>query len=312
MGAYDTTETCFICSLGRQVFDRAANSPDGFKNHIRDDHHMWNYLYFIFFLWEQDKDDDDGLEYYVRHKIIQNEITWFPMDNAMCLDLGETDHEVMRGKLLTEITSKEKDIIDRLGDLEGAVNVVLEKISSAIGQDYSAAPSIKEGIADFIMAVQSGEAFEDPVVTKKYFEEDESGNAKGSSDIMVLIIKSLNLPGVEDVNLLDKTMVKISCPLFVGEDTVVVTAFDVHKDPKIVRFDDSGAHATFDVSVNSARNANEDVIFSVVCEDMVVADFKVPVADMASFIEEKEWEYKFSVGGHECFVTLVSSSMPVD
>jgi inositol 1,4,5-triphosphate receptor type 3 len=68
--AFKTTETCFVCSLGRQVFDRAANSPEGFKRHIREDHNMWNYLYFIFFLWEQDKDDDDGLEYVFCYTIV--------------------------------------------------------------------------------------------------------------------------------------------------------------------------------------------------------------------------------------------------
>ena len=59
----NTINTCFICSIGRQTFDRADDQPDGYKRHIRNDHNMWAYLSFIFFLWEQDKDDDDGLEY---------------------------------------------------------------------------------------------------------------------------------------------------------------------------------------------------------------------------------------------------------
>lgn len=41
----NTTGTCFICGIERTVFDRAANSGDGFKEHITEDHHMWNYLY---------------------------------------------------------------------------------------------------------------------------------------------------------------------------------------------------------------------------------------------------------------------------
>jgi inositol 1,4,5-triphosphate receptor type 3 len=65
----DTLEVCFICGINKQVFDRASDEPEGFKTHIKVDHNMWNYLYFIFMLWEQDKDDDDGLEQYVRRAI---------------------------------------------------------------------------------------------------------------------------------------------------------------------------------------------------------------------------------------------------
>ncbi|KAJ1428063.1 hypothetical protein B484DRAFT_450044, partial [Ochromonadaceae sp. CCMP2298] len=64
--AQDTRGVCFICGISKQVFDRASDEPDGFKTHVKLDHNMWNYLYFIFMLWEQDKDDDDGLEQYVR------------------------------------------------------------------------------------------------------------------------------------------------------------------------------------------------------------------------------------------------------
>ena len=62
----NTEGVCFICGIEKHIFDRAANDPDGFKEHIIEDHNMWNYLYFIYFVWEQDKDDDDGLEYFVR------------------------------------------------------------------------------------------------------------------------------------------------------------------------------------------------------------------------------------------------------
>ncbi len=312
--AFKTTETCFVCSLGRQVFDRAANSPDGFKRHIREDHHMWNYLYFIFFLWEQDKDDDDGLEYYVRHKIMDNEITWFPMDTAMCLDLGETDHEVMRGKLMTEIASKEKDIIDRLGDLEVTVNVVLERISAAIGRDYSAASSIKEGIADYIKAVENGEVLDEPVVSVKKTagdQEEEYEPVKTADNLMILMIRSVNLPSVGDADKLDTAVIRISCPLLIGRDTMMVKAFDVHKDRKIVLFDDSGSHATFDMSVENAKGIDQEVVFTVICEELVIATFNVPISDIAKFSVDKEWEFKFSIGDHECFVTLTSSSMPV-
>ena len=54
----------FVPSLGnaplliRPLFCCGA----GFRRHIREDHHMWDYLRFIIYVWEQDQDDDDGLE----------------------------------------------------------------------------------------------------------------------------------------------------------------------------------------------------------------------------------------------------------
>jgi hypothetical protein len=80
----DTLETCFICGLHKQVFDRDRRSH-GFVHHIRHEHNMWNYLYFIIYLWEQDKDDDDGLEQYVRRSIEKGDINWIPTNKAMGL-----------------------------------------------------------------------------------------------------------------------------------------------------------------------------------------------------------------------------------
>ena len=61
---------------------------------------------------------------------------------------------------------------------------------------------------------------------------------------MILVIRSMNLPGIEDSDQLDKTLVRIASPMMIGRDNVIVKAFDVHKDPKIVRFDDSGSQLT--------------------------------------------------------------------
>ena len=46
---------------------------------------MWNYAYFVINLEEQDKDDDDGIELYVRHCISREDVEWFPKNKAMCL-----------------------------------------------------------------------------------------------------------------------------------------------------------------------------------------------------------------------------------
>lgn len=87
----DTTEVCLICSIDKQTFDRADDSSVGFRNHVKNDHNMWAFVSFIVYLWEQDKDDDDGLEQFVRRAVDANDIAWFPLNKAMCLESEEEE-----------------------------------------------------------------------------------------------------------------------------------------------------------------------------------------------------------------------------
>jgi hypothetical protein len=57
----DTEDRCFICGIEKNTFNRTLDR-DAFRNHITSDQNLWNYIYFIIYIWEQDKDDDDGLE----------------------------------------------------------------------------------------------------------------------------------------------------------------------------------------------------------------------------------------------------------
>ncbi len=58
---------CFICGLERGVFDQFA---DGFENHIKRDHHLWNYLYYLYHLRTKESTDYDGVESYVSKKVL--------------------------------------------------------------------------------------------------------------------------------------------------------------------------------------------------------------------------------------------------
>ena len=124
----DTTEKCFICGIDKQVFDRASDTLNGFKSHIKLDHNMWNYLYFIIFVWEQDKDDDDGLEQYVRRAIAANDISWFPMNRAMRLTFAASAEEELRKDLKDDVETVEKNLVSKLSTFQTDVSEVLEKI----------------------------------------------------------------------------------------------------------------------------------------------------------------------------------------
>ena len=80
----DTTQKCFICGIEKLTFTKAL-SREAFDRHIKKEQNLWNYIYYLIFIWEQDKDDDDGLEYYIRHAIDDGNIGWFPMNKAIRL-----------------------------------------------------------------------------------------------------------------------------------------------------------------------------------------------------------------------------------
>ena len=84
---------------------------------------MWNYLSFILFIWEQDKDDDDGLELYVRHLLYKEEITWFPVGQALCLSSTEKEEET---------TAEHLDRVSR--ELQMLLNESGEKQLKTIGE----------------------------------------------------------------------------------------------------------------------------------------------------------------------------------
>lgn len=131
----DTSEFCFMCGIEKQTFDRASKEPDGFKRHIKIDHNMWNYTFFIFHLWEQDKDDDDGLEQYIRRAIDANDITWFPMNKALCLDQDTDADEQLLLSLQKRIADAESAFSSSVEALQADVVTVLEQLTLAVQKD---------------------------------------------------------------------------------------------------------------------------------------------------------------------------------
>jgi hypothetical protein len=179
--AEDTLNVCFICGIEKQIFDRASDEPDGFKTHIKLDHNMWNYLYFIFLLWEQDKDDDDGLEQYVRRAIAANEITWFPLHKAIRLDLAASEEEVTLRGIAKNIHSVDITLSKKLDNLRSDMAVVIEQISLASKLDIKHGGDMKAAISDFLKQklaldnfVEDSTELSDIIMVDGTYEDDAS------------------------------------------------------------------------------------------------------------------------------------------
>jgi hypothetical protein len=128
----DTIDKCFICGIDKQIFDRASKVPNGFKIHITGDHHMWNYLYFMIYIWEQDKDDDDGLEQYVRRCVAVNDIQWFPMNKAMRLSQTKSSEENLHDNIFEKINIVENLLNEKLHQIQNDISETIDKIMISI------------------------------------------------------------------------------------------------------------------------------------------------------------------------------------
>ena len=120
-----TENYCFICGIDKLKFDRNSDGATGFKDHIQNDHYMWDYLFFIVFIFLQDKDDDDGLEYYVRNLIDNGDIKWFPMNKAMVFDTDANEEESVNDK----ITSTETKLVEHVTEQSQPIKETLDEMA---------------------------------------------------------------------------------------------------------------------------------------------------------------------------------------
>ncbi|XP_047441475.1 inositol 1,4,5-trisphosphate receptor type 3 isoform X2 [Mugil cephalus] len=103
--------TCFICGLERDKFD---NKTVSFEEHIKLEHNIWNYLYFIVLVREKNKTDYTGPESYVAHMIKNNNLDWFPRMQAMSLVVTDGDGEQNEMRMLQDKLASTMKVVTTL------------------------------------------------------------------------------------------------------------------------------------------------------------------------------------------------------
>jgi hypothetical protein len=123
----DIKNKCFICSITKMQFEK--HSDGGMERHIKKDHNMWDYVYYIVHLKSKPSSDLTGTESYILDNFEQREIIWIPRMKALCLegiDLG--------GDEPTDSGDKEHCLIFKqwnkhIKSIEKSVDTLLEKIT---------------------------------------------------------------------------------------------------------------------------------------------------------------------------------------
>lgn len=127
----DTEKRCFICGIDELDFSRAIDR-DAFKRHIKSDQNLWSYIYFIIHLWEQDKDDDDGLEWSIRRMVDEGDLSWFPLNKAVALIGRETDGKDEDKHFHKDLDHMQKNIAHKMHVFKEALQRSAYRLENAL------------------------------------------------------------------------------------------------------------------------------------------------------------------------------------
>lgn len=98
--------TCFICGLPRSAFD---NKSVTFEHHIKKEHNMWNYIYFLVLLNKKDQTEFTGSECYVSRALRERKLEWFPRLRTSSLDTVDADSSAFEIKKLSTLLEDTKE-----------------------------------------------------------------------------------------------------------------------------------------------------------------------------------------------------------
>uniref|UniRef100_A0AAY4EJH4 Inositol 1,4,5-trisphosphate receptor n=1 Tax=Denticeps clupeoides TaxID=299321 RepID=A0AAY4EJH4_9TELE len=118
--------TCFICGLERDKFD---NKTVTFEEHIKVEHNMWHYLFFIVLVKVKDSTEFTGPESYVAEMIREHNLDWFPRMRAMSLVSSDADGEQNEIRSLQE---KLESTMKLVANLSGQLTELKEQFTKVV------------------------------------------------------------------------------------------------------------------------------------------------------------------------------------
>jgi hypothetical protein len=74
----DSKNKCFICNMSRES---STKKFIDFDKHVVNDHTLWNYVSFIVYLYVNNPNDFNELEFKAWNKLRARDISWVPIDD---------------------------------------------------------------------------------------------------------------------------------------------------------------------------------------------------------------------------------------
>ena len=120
----DTRNTCYICGLDRELFER--NNID-FDVHVKKDHYLWNYIYYIAYLNSRNQADLTGTESYIFKHVEDKNINWLPIHKASGIE-DEVESQKTRYDMIHQLERVYKSIKDEIEYVIDRTNAYYETI----------------------------------------------------------------------------------------------------------------------------------------------------------------------------------------
>ena len=79
-------ERCFICDIEKSRFDMKANEGITFERHVKQEHYMWNYVFFLIYLLKKKKTEYTGIEQDIANLVAQDDTSFFPILRSLTLE----------------------------------------------------------------------------------------------------------------------------------------------------------------------------------------------------------------------------------
>jgi hypothetical protein len=108
---HDTHHFCFICAVER---DTLEHKGEGFRRHVKRSHNCWHYLFYKIHLSQKDVMEYTGPESYVAELLRTNDIAFFPIKRALCLEGVHADVK------LADIMDRVEGVEDLLASFESS------------------------------------------------------------------------------------------------------------------------------------------------------------------------------------------------
>merc|ERR1712196_682586 len=80
----DINDKCFICDLSRDELDSGGGAS--FASHIKRDHNMWDYVFFLTYLQQKPSTEYTGQESYVASMHKDSNVKFFPIKRALSIE----------------------------------------------------------------------------------------------------------------------------------------------------------------------------------------------------------------------------------
>ncbi|KAG2373818.1 hypothetical protein C9374_011703 [Naegleria lovaniensis] len=104
----DIKDKCFICGLERTKFDTKANEGITFEKHVKEEHYLWNYVYFLIYLYQKPITEYTGTEQYIYERCEDNDDinSFFPIFRSLSLEQSEQLQQTLKSAVATASATK--------------------------------------------------------------------------------------------------------------------------------------------------------------------------------------------------------------